>query len=831
MSSKKKTARKAAAPKRQGTSEPQNVSQAQAAPHTQNVPQAQAAAKVQSAPQPALRAAEPFPAKWLWVPPVLMAVFFLGTCFANGSTIKALAMTAVVAAVGSCLVRFSTVRDRLSLPLAGVAVWIAMNGISTFYAAAGRFALEEFLKLLTGFCVLLLILAWSRKGRNGGRAAASVLAGGTALASLFSIDMLSTRWLSGALFAFLGLFTPDYDAVSSMSVEVGSRMNSLYGNPNIFAGAAGLAVLLGLELAVTAEEKRERYFHIACLFLNALAFLLVFSMGASSMIALAFLSLLLLERKERKASMLVLMMETFVLALASAFPVFFTAFGGWNGFQPVPLLCAAGGAVLLCLLDGFLRPKMAGVLKNIRFFALLLGGVLVLLAAFAAAAMNVTGPADLAAGEALRRAEYPEAGTYTLSIQADGPVSVTIESQNRQETMMHTSTVLYSGDAAGAVFTVPEDSLVTYFNFLAGDNLTLGEAAFAGEAGGAALKLEYKLLPGFVANRLQGLFANENAIQRVVFFADGMKLFRKSPVFGLGLGTFESASPGVQSFYYETKYTHNHYVETLLTTGVVGLVLFVGMLGLCAAAVWKNLRRKEEADPLAPALGAALVFMAGHGAVEVVFSSCYYLPLAIGVLGLICLCCGGELAFFPGREKVRARSAAGLCAAITLYAVLLGLNMRASSLVAKQPTFDSLDSAISMDLFEKNSYMLSYIVSAQDLDRNENWDIYLKANEYAGRLAQVDSNTIPPYLAQFYFATDQPEQAAAMLKKHVTFLSADSEAWQTAFDILMFNASQFPQCAQAARELYQMFQDWNEQHMGTLTLTEVNQQYIQSVLG
>ena len=268
----------------------------------------------------------------------------------------------------------------------------------------------------------------------------------------------------------------------------------------------------------------------------------------------------------------------------------------------------------------------------------LLGGGLVLLAAFAAAALTLTGPADLAAGESLRRAEYPGAGEYTLNIQATGPVTVTIESQNQQETMMHTSTVLYSGSADGARFTVPEDSLVTYFNFRAKEGLTLSEASFTGEAGTTALKLEYSLLPGFIANRLQGLFANENAIQRTVFFADGMKLFRRSPVLGLGLGAFESASPGVQSFYYETKYTHNHYVETLLTTGVVGLILFVGMLGLCAAAVWKNLRRKEEADALAPALGAALVFMAGHGAVEVVISSCYYLPIALGVLGLICLC-------------------------------------------------------------------------------------------------------------------------------------------------------------------------------------------------
>lgn len=244
MASKKKTSKTAAA-----------APAAAQTPPPQTMPQ--------TAPAPAaVRTVTPFPAKWLWVPPALMAAFFLMTCFSAGSTVKAAAMTMVIGAIASCLVRFPVVRDRLSLPLLGVAGWVILNGVSTLYAAAGSFALKEFLKLLIGFSVLLLILAWSRKGENRGRAAASVLAGGTALASLVSIDMLSTRWLSGPLVGFLGLFTGDYIGISANPVEVGVRMNSLYENPNIFAGVAGLGVLLTLGLAVTAEEKKERCFHL-----------------------------------------------------------------------------------------------------------------------------------------------------------------------------------------------------------------------------------------------------------------------------------------------------------------------------------------------------------------------------------------------------------------------------------------------------------------------------------------------------------------------------------------------------------------------------------------
>ncbi len=141
----------------------------------------------------AVREATPLP-KWeKWAVPVLGAAFFLATCLAGSSTIKPLAMTLMVAAIVSCVIRFSYVRDRLSLPVLAVAVWVLMNGISTFYAVSGKFALQEFMKILVGFCCLLLILAWSRRSWDNGRSAAAVLAGGTAIASLVSIDMLSTH--------------------------------------------------------------------------------------------------------------------------------------------------------------------------------------------------------------------------------------------------------------------------------------------------------------------------------------------------------------------------------------------------------------------------------------------------------------------------------------------------------------------------------------------------------------------------------------------------------------------------------------------------------------
>ncbi len=118
--------------------------------------------------------------------------------------------------------------------------------------------------------------------------------------------------------------------------------------------------------------------------------------------------------------------------------------------------------------------------------------------------------------------------------------------------MMHTDTTLYEGPLSQAAFTVPEDSSIVWF-VLEGD----GALSSLSLSDGTEVPLGYKLLPGFAANRLQGLWANQNFIQRLVFFRDGLKIWRERPLTGWGVGGVEGRLTAVQSFYYESKYIHN----------------------------------------------------------------------------------------------------------------------------------------------------------------------------------------------------------------------------------------------------------------------------------
>ncbi len=759
---------------------------------------------------------------------VTAAAGFFVLCLAASNTLKGLGLGLAVLTLGAVCLVFGKLRERMGLPMLLLAALVLMEGVSTLYADAGKFALREYLYTLIAFCTTLLLLCFApEKGMKPERWIGGVLTGMCALVSLVSIDLISTHLISGPVLGLFGLITPDYVGITG--VEAGVRVNGLFSNGNVFAGITGLGVLVGLGLACSAGSPRERTVHTVLLYINALGFLLAFSMGATAAIAVAFLVLLALESRERRMSLLALMLQTLLLGVLAAAVISMTSLKAWTGFQPMPMLCVILGAAGLCLLDRYVGQPLAEKLSGReKLIPIVIAAVLAALVLLALAAYNLTGGISLDAGGSLRRAAYPDPGTYSLALEADGNLSVTIESQNRQETMMHTSTVLYQGTAEGAAFTVPEDSLVVYFNFYAPADTHVDTVTFSGEAGEGSVPLGYKLLPGFVANRLQGLWANENAIQRLVFFSDGLKMFRMSPIIGLGKGAFEAYIRSVQSFLYDTKYAHDHYIQVLAETGLVGFVLFVGLLIGSALCIWHA--RKKNASLMVPALGAALIFMAGHAAVEVVFSFRSYLPIAFGVFALISLCCSDALPRFQPGKKLRTVSLAVMSGWMGIYALLIFGNIYAAVIVSRpQPTFEDVEQAITIDRFEWADYALSYLDGAADVEDMP--AIREKADAYARRLNGRMSNTAHLYLAEYYFRTGRPEEAIDALETYVGYVSADENAWNMAFDLLEAYSQDEPLYRDGVRSLAEKLTAWNEENMADIGVDQATADFIYRMLG
>ena len=753
--------------------------------------------------------------------PVLLPIlFFLIMCFGHHSTARPTLLILVGLVLVLGILRLRTLRERIHLPLIALTLFVTMSGVSTFYAVSGKFALEEFLGIAVAFCAVVLLLLLPGEGAVPARKIASVLAWAAALAGLFSIDQISTRLFSGALHAFFSLFSSAF--MDLTGVEVGVRMISIFGNANIFAGCIGIGVLLSLSLVLSSKNKWERRAYVCCLYINSLAFLLAFSMGASASIAVAFPVFLLLEHKDRRGNLFLLMLNTLVVAAAGVAVCSMTALDRWDGIQPIPLVCLVAGSSLLCLLHELVGCRLAHALSGKgKLLTVLTVTVLVLLLGFLVAAYNLTGPVQLSNGDSLNRAAYPDPGSYTIAAVGGENVQVTIRSQNKHETMMHTYTDLYKGALNEASFTVPEGSLVVYFLLSAKQDTTLEQVAYTGSAGAGSVPLGYPMLPGFIANRLQGLFANQNAIQRTVFFEDGIKIFKIRPVFGLGLGAFMSVVQSVQDFYYETRYVHNHYIQTLLETGLVGLFLFVSLLVLSAVCILKA-RKQDGFHPLTPALGAALVFMSIHAGVEMAFSVYCYLPLAFGLFALIDLCCGHTLPM-PGKQT---RTVFCLISAVLLlvFSFFLTRNMTARSITDQTKSFETYDRAASMDPFEWKDYAINYMLNSTRADAGD--AIHLRGDYYARRLDCGHSNIVYLRLTQYYLATGQIEQTMRMAQTHAGYIASSSREWSSLMNTLAQYGHADPVFLNGVARLVNMMETWNEEHIGHVELDEQAQAFV-----
>ncbi len=698
------------------------------------------------------------------------------------------------------LLRRRRLRENLTLQSVFAAAYFVVVALSLIWAAAGKLYLNEFGKLLIGAFFYVAVLAFSDRSEAAVRRAAAAAVTACSFYALLSVD-LATLKLTAPLVSLI----PGFD-VGQAAFESGTRLTGAFGNGNILAGVLSFGIFFSLYLLESADSRGRRVFASVCAAICSYTFVMAFSMGATGFFAVSVI-IYLIAAGEKRISVFVRMLYIAVCALAAVFVSFrFYETGGAPSAIPLLslLLCAAACAAIELYLFPAVRD---GLEKKRGLFRAILAAVAVIIAVYAAAALTVSGARQFAPGGVLRRSAYPDAGDMTLSCSYSGQLSVTVESQNAAETVMHTSTVLYQGDAASCAFTVPEGSRVVYFDFYSETGAELTEAVLSD---GTRLKLDYKLLPSFIANRMQGLLANENAIQRTTFFADGMKLFRRSPVLGSGLGSFESLCYGYQDFYYMTKYVHNHYIQVLLDNGLVGIIAYAAILISTLLLLIKNRRKSASFRLFYPAAAACFAMLCLHSVMEVVMSASVYIPLAAALLALVSLCWG--------RPAAAEESRWGFFAVFAAFAVLISLNMAAgrsvrSSLGKTTDFYGALDSAVSIDVFDKADYKLSYVINSPGAGSRYR----ARALQYADELADRPSNSTHAYLVSFHLADGDYERAVYAAKKGVSFNRANPMIWNEIIE-LFAGYVEDKEAAAGVAELYEMMLECNRELMDPIVL-------------
>ena len=646
----------------------------------------------------------------------------------------------------------SRFEQRLSVPVLGLLVFAIVYGASAIYSPFGANAQSEFYKFIAAFSLAVILLArFDRKHVPG------LLWGGASVSTviaLISLDMSCGQGLFGPFNALMNALGTDY--TGALQESVAARVGGLYSDANVTACLFSLALFMALYLLKNSTCIWRRLAASLLAGVNAVSLLLTGSRGALLCFAVACLVWLLLERADR-VGLLLLLLETAVTMLAAGIPASSMVS---SADETVVLLCLFSGLILFAL-DAVAGQRLDSVLSTHKKAALVsVGALCAVLVVGCVAVFLHTGPYTFKTDDSYVTYLLPEGATgeVTITGDLDADPRTEIYSQSKLDGIYGDITYLYEGAFSQCTFTVPEDAVNVY--------VTIGGQA--GETirslsvnGGDSITLSYPWLPEVISTRLlrDSLLRSKSFTLRAEYDKDAWKIFSTAPLLGRGLGSTENVTRSVQSFQYESRYAHNHLLQTMADTGIVGtvfaLAFVLGSAWLCLKAV------RKEKDSLAAALLASWVMMNLHSLMEINFSVRGFKCFAYVLLALLYAqpLIAGETQ--KARKTAKTAGTALLVCFAVYLAVFGGLLESARMTDRKVERFetdsayaylDFLRGCVRGDVFDHDSYQRNYVATAVQMD---DWKYNGDMLKYVKQLRASGTYENDSALARYYYLPRQ----------------------------------------------------------------------------
>jgi O-antigen ligase len=123
------------------------------------------------------------------------------------------------------------------------------------------------------------------------------------------------------------------------------------------------------------------------------------------------------------------------------------------------------------------------------------------------------------------------------------------------------------------------------------------------------------VIAGFLFTQKYDVKTYLNPTGRIEVHREAWKILREKPLTGMGLGTFEHLIGGNAEIYKKCnnqnwKELHDEYGQIWFSTGLIGLILFLGFIGSSIKSFLMN--RTVEKVVLFSSLSAFLIICAGH---------------------------------------------------------------------------------------------------------------------------------------------------------------------------------------------------------------------------
>lgn len=707
-------------------------------------------------------------------------------------TVQTVPMSLILAAVALALSfgrgGYARFRGRLGIPVLGFLAFLILCGAASLYTSFGAYAYGEYAKLLASGALGLLLLARGREQNAGG-----LLFGFSAVCGMIGLLCIDAG-CRGPLFRGFASFMEGLGDAAYQSLDqatyTGARFDGIYNDANLTGSLMALAVLVGLYLIRTGRKPWERFAACFLTGLSAVAFFTAMSRGAILCFGATLLAYLLIAGKEERLGLFFTMAAMGISMVV--FGVVSTSLLAGGSFWGT--LAALPSGVLLWLLNEFPARKAASALAGHgKLLAGVLGGGIAAGIAAVILALTLTEPFVFTESNFLYRGADVEGGeTYTFSGDWDksSEITVLVYGSTREQELTSVTETYYNGPLEEASFTVPEDVGHVLMQFRGPAGLELRQVSLSD---GTEIPMAYTLLPDNIANRLQkNIFEDSSFLLRLQYDIDGWTLFKESPLAGHGLGATEGLLTSVQPFFYESLYLHNHLLQVMDETGLLGLAAFLAFILGTAVLLIRQLRKART--PLAAMLLACLVMMNLHGLMEISFSVQMFQCAAFFLL-LPTVCYG---TYTEGRKR---RAAGIVVLVVSDLWLVISVALLGGSLLA-QKEYRELDAAgmttgsfietlerlDRMDAYNDQSYKVNLMGNALQAGGISNEGTAARCARELRETGEFDSCY---YVAAYYYLPlGQLENFFDVLQEGLLQERSNSEAWNSAMNLCIQAFSQ-----------------------------------------
>lgn len=779
--------------------------------------------QVVSAPD-AVREGSPQDTVWVCLFSVLL---FLSMTIQTGRMSLILAVLALALSIGKGPLR--RLRERLCVPVLGLLVFALMNGFAAIYSSFGSYAVKEYYKIFASFALAVILLV-----RFDKRHVRGLLWGVAAVCAVISLLCVDAA-CSGPLFNAFNAVAEKLGSTYSTITQASDRVTGLYNDANISASILALGSLISLYLAADEKVLRKRAYSCVLLGISAMGFFMAVSRGA----ILCFgLSLLVWLVASGRSARLRLFLPMFISAVVTGgLSVFAMPAISQGSVLPDVLTMVSG--LIIFVLDWAVGERLARLLTGKGKLLLAAGlAVVLLFGGFLLVALRSTAPYTFDENRILQRSVKLSAGTYEVSGDWDGTpeeTGVLIYSRTQEEALLDRSTELYKGSLEGASFTLEDGPVQVYFRFWGPEGDSLRQVVLSD---GTELPLRYKLLPVFLAERLQGsLLSSSSFVMRVQFMKDAWTIFTKSPLIGHGLGSTEGLYTAVQPFFYESLYVHSHILQVMDDMGLLGLAAFLALLLGSAWLLLRNLR--SGTGGLAAMLLACWVMMNTHCLMEINFSIRAYQCMAFLLLLFPVI-----LYAKPLSEKAVKWGGLAVSACIWLYLAVFGALLESHRMVDREMQefstsdvrefMDTLASYVRRDVFDHEQNQLTYVGNAVILD-----DSRYNGNmrRYAEELRASGTYTGCSGLVRYYYLPKgQFEELFACSREGIAQEASTADAWN--LQLNLYRNEVLPAAGVEHMDVFvdgvlalrDYLEEYSQDRLEEIQLTEENQMFLNAVV-